>query len=100
MFISKGDIFKAQVSSYRFGFEVQRVLFILNLDWQVQILKDTIKQCQRPLNIYLDTQQLADGEEEAALQGCKCHYGSKCHGRLPKQGYLVNNLPSGDQVDD
>src|SRR5205085_1378570 len=57
--------------TYFIHFEMQWSEFILDFNWQIQVLKDAVKQSQRSLNIHLDTQQLPDGEEKPALQGRK-----------------------------
>src|SRR5258708_27130361 len=75
---------------------MQRVGPILDFNGQIQVLKDTVKQSQCPLNIYLDIKQLPDWEEEPALQGCKCDdttEGDSCVQRA------INNLQSCYEID-
>src|SRR5579884_1477318 len=39
-----------------------------DLDGKVEVLEDAVKQRQRPLNLYLNLQELSNGEEQPALQ--------------------------------
>ena len=76
-------------------FQLQGFGLILDFNGQIQVLKDAVKQGQCSLNVHLNVQQLPNGEEEPALQGCECDDTSQtdCSARR-----VVYNLRARDEI--
>src|SRR5581483_4366001 len=78
------------------GIELACIGLILDFNRQIKVLEDAVKQCQRALNLNLHVEQLADREEDSALERRECDDTTKRDSRV----WVLNNLITGDQVDD
>src|SRR5205807_304095 len=93
-FVGEGHIIKCDVALNIVGFKLQSIWLVLNLNWQVQIFKDAVKEGQGTLNLDLDIEQLSNGEEQAALQGGESDDTSQGQACVR----VLDNLPASNKI--
>ncbi len=93
--VAEGHVAEAHVAAHADRVERHRIRRVGDLVRHLQVLEDPVEQGQRALDLDLDVEQLAEREEEAALQRGEGHDRADADRRV-----ALDDQRAGQQVDE